>query len=62
MTSNLTVGYIPWENHNSKRYMHPNIHYGTVYNSQDMVPNNLDTPFLFPYSQYTKSNIKSVCF
>ena len=32
------------ENTNSKRYMHPDIHRGTIYNSQDMeatkVPNN----------------------
>ena len=28
--------YIPGENHNSKRHMHPNIHSGTTYNSQDM--------------------------
>ena len=24
------------ENHNSKRYMHPNVHRSTIYNSQDM--------------------------
>ena len=24
------------ENHNSKRYMHPNVHHSTIYNSQDM--------------------------
>ena len=23
-------------NHNSKRYMHPNIHHRTIYNNQDM--------------------------
>ena len=28
-------GHIPGENHNSKRHMHPNIHSGTMYNSQD---------------------------
>ena len=29
-------GHIPRENHNSRRYMHPNMHCGTIYNSQDM--------------------------
>ena len=24
------------ENHNSKRYIHPNVHCSTIYNSQDM--------------------------
>ena len=24
------------ENHNSKRYMHPNVHWSTVYSSQDI--------------------------
>ena len=28
--------YISRENHNSKRYMHPNVHCSTIYNSQDM--------------------------
>ena len=27
---------MPGENHNSKRYMHPNIHCSTIYNSQDV--------------------------
>ena len=27
---------IPWENHNSKRSIHPNVHCSTIYNSQDM--------------------------
>ena len=26
----------PWENHNSKRHMNPNVHCSTIYNSQDM--------------------------
>ena len=26
----------PRENHNSKRYMHPNVHCSTIYNSQDV--------------------------
>ena len=36
MTSNPTPGHIPGENHNSKRYVHLDVHCGTVYNSQDM--------------------------
>ena len=31
-----TTGHIPRENHNSKRHMHPNVHRGTIYNSQVM--------------------------
>ena len=27
---------MPGENHNSKRYMHPNIHCSTIYNTQDV--------------------------
>ena len=34
--SNSTIGHIPWENHNSKRYKYPNVHSNTIYNSQDM--------------------------
>jgi len=30
-----TTGHIYGENYNLKRYMHPNIHSSTVYNSQD---------------------------
>ena len=30
------LGYIPRENHNSKRYMHSSVHCSTIYNSQDM--------------------------
>lgn len=33
---NSTAEHIPWENHNSKRYRHPNIHCSTISNSQDM--------------------------
>ena len=36
MTQESTPGHIPGENHNSKRYMHHNVHYSTIYNSQDM--------------------------
>ena len=34
--SNPTTGHIPRENHNSKRHMHPNVHWSTIYNSQVM--------------------------
>jgi len=34
--SNPTPGHIPRENHTSKRYVYPNIHSSTIYNSQDM--------------------------
>ena len=34
--SHPSTGYIPWENPNSKRHMYPNVHYSTIYNSQDM--------------------------
>ena len=34
--NNPTPGHELRENHNSKRYMHPNVHYSTIYNSQDM--------------------------
>ena len=35
-SNNPTSGHIPGENHNSKRYMHPNVHRITIYNSQGM--------------------------
>ena len=37
-SSNSTPGYISGKNENSnlKRYMHPNIHSSTIYNSQDI--------------------------
>ena len=34
-SSNPTPGYISRENHNSKRYVHPTVHFCTIYNSQD---------------------------
>ena len=34
--SNPTPRYMPWKNHNSKRYTHFGVHYSTVYNSQDV--------------------------
>ena len=34
--SNPTPRYMPWENHNFKRYMHSGVHYSTIYNSQDL--------------------------
>ena len=37
-SSGLTLGHISGEdeNSNSKRYMHPKVHWSTIYNSQDM--------------------------
>ena len=35
-SSNPTSGHIPRENHNLKRYIHHNVYYSTIYNSQDM--------------------------
>ena len=34
--SNLSAEHISGENYNSKRYMHPNVHCRTIYNSQDI--------------------------
>ena len=34
--SNSTSGHISRGNHDSKEYMHPNVHRSAVYNSQDM--------------------------
>ena len=36
ITSNLTLGHVFRENHNSKGCMYPDIHCSTIYNSQDM--------------------------
>jgi len=33
---NLTLGHISREKHDLKGYMHPNVHYSIVYNSQDL--------------------------
>ena len=33
---NCTAEHIPWENHNSERHRHPNIHWSTISNSQDV--------------------------
>ena len=30
------LGIYPEKNHNSKRYMHPNVHCSTIYNSQEI--------------------------
>ena len=35
---NSTTEHIPWENHNSKIFMHPSTHCSTLYSSQDMEP------------------------
>ena len=34
-SSNSTTGHTPWETHNSKRNMYPNLYCSTIYNSQD---------------------------
>ena len=34
--SNLGLGHISGENHDSKRYMHPNVHCRNIYSSQDI--------------------------
>ena len=34
--SNPTTEHTPWENHNSKGHMYPNVHSSTVYNSKDV--------------------------
>ena len=36
MITVLFMDICPEKNHNSKRYMHPNVHYSSTYNSQDM--------------------------
>ena len=35
-SSNPTPGHISRENHTLKRYMHPDVHCSSIYNSQDM--------------------------
>ena len=35
-SNNSTPGHISRQNHNSKRYMHFNVHSSTTYNNQDM--------------------------
>ena len=35
-SNNPTLGHIPKQNYNSKRYMHPYVHSSTIHNSQDM--------------------------
>ena len=35
-SSNPTTGHISGENNTSKRYMHPKVHWSTIFNSQDM--------------------------
>ena len=36
MTLNPTPGHISREKYDPKKYVHPNVHHSTVYNSQDM--------------------------
>ena len=43
MLNNLTSGHLSKENHNLKRYIHPNVHCNTVYNSQDMEATQMST-------------------
>ena len=33
--SNATTRHSPWENHSSKRHLHPNVHYSTIYKSRN---------------------------
>ena len=33
---NPTPGHLPGEKSNRKRYMHPNVHCSTIFNSQDL--------------------------
>ena len=40
-SSSLT--YYPEKNHNLKRYMQPNVHCSTIYNSQDMEATQMST-------------------
>ena len=35
-SSNPTPGQIAGENYNLEKYMYPNVHSSTIYNSQDM--------------------------
>ena len=44
---NLTTGQILGENHNFKRYRHPNIHCSTIYNGQDMEATEMFTDRTF---------------
>ena len=37
------LGIYPEKTHNSKRYMHPNVHCNTIYNSQDMEATKMST-------------------
>ena len=34
ITSSPTTGHIPWENHNSKRHMYPNVYCSTIYKAR----------------------------
>ena len=36
LSCNPTPRHVPQENHNSKRYMHPNVHCSIIHHSQDM--------------------------
>ena len=65
MTSNPTPGHISGENHDLKRYTHPNIHCSTIYNSQHMeatlmyIRRGLDEEdVLYPYNGILLSHKK----
>ena len=42
-SSNSTPGHISWEKHNSEMYKHHDVHYSTIYNSQDMETTKMST-------------------
>ena len=46
---------MPRENHNSKRYMHPNVHCSIIYNSQDT-----ETTYMFIHSVINKEDVLNI--
>ena len=50
---NPTPGHISREKHGLKKYMHPNVHFSTVYNSQDMEATKCPS---------TEEQIKKTCY
>ena len=42
-SSNPSLGHVPRGNHNSKTYMHPNVHTNTVHNGQGMEATSVST-------------------
>ena len=62
---NPTTGHKPWENHDSKRYMYPNVNCSIVYNRQDMDATKLTTnrwmdkePAVYIYNEILLSHKK----